>query len=94
MARPRGIAETSPRVTAARKQAAAAAAGGITPLDVMLRAMRAHVDAGNLDAAAGIAKDAAPYVHARLAAMQVSGLEGGPIPLSLMVTFRNPGEIK
>jgi hypothetical protein len=47
-------------------------ADGVTPLDVMLQAMRAHLDAGELDKAAAIAKDAAPYVHPRLQAVQHS----------------------
>ena len=46
---------------------AKAASEGITPLEVMLKAMRQHVDAGDLGAAAEIAKDAAPYIHPRLA---------------------------
>nr|WP_107341713.1 hypothetical protein [Agrobacterium pusense] len=52
---------------------------GITPLEVMLKAMRAHVDKNDLDAAASIAKDAAPYMHAKLASVQHSGPKGGPI---------------
>ena len=40
MARPPGIKETKPRNTVAKKIAAAAAEGGITPLEVMLTAMR------------------------------------------------------
>lgn len=39
---------------------------GITPLEVMLDAMRELLDQGNKVAAAAIAKDAAPYVHPRL----------------------------
>ncbi|WP_246675738.1 hypothetical protein [Mesorhizobium sp. B1-1-4] len=45
----------------------------------MLKAMRAHVDKDELDAAASIAKDAAPYMHAKLASVQHSGPRGGPI---------------
>ncbi|MGV1985604.1 hypothetical protein ACQZ5N_03220 [Agrobacterium sp. 22-221-1] len=52
---------------------------GITPLEVMLKAMRAHVDKNDLDAAASIAKDAAPYMHAKLASVQHTGRGGGPI---------------
>lgn len=46
---------------------------GITPLEVMLKAMRAHVAKDDLDAAASIAKDAAPYMHAKLASVQHQG---------------------
>jgi len=49
---------------------------GITPLEVMLKAMRAHVDKKDLDAAASIAKDAAPYMHAKLASVQHKGSIG------------------
>ncbi|MGV1787359.1 MULTISPECIES: hypothetical protein [Agrobacterium] len=52
---------------------------GITPLEVMLKAMRAHVEKNDLDAAASIAKDAAPYMHAKLASVQHTGRGGGPI---------------
>ena len=43
-----------------------AMADGITPLEVMLHAMRAKFGEGDLVAAAALAKDAAPYVHPRL----------------------------
>jgi hypothetical protein len=56
-----------------------AIAEGLTPLEVMLKAMRAHVDKDELDAAAAIAKDAAPYMHAKLASVQHTGRGGGPI---------------
>ena len=46
---------------------AKAAASGISPLEVMLEAMNAAREEGNLAAAAGFAKDAAPYMHPRLA---------------------------
>jgi len=41
--------------------------------------MREHAEKNEWDAAAGIAKDAAPYMHPRLASMQHSGPNGGPI---------------
>lgn len=51
---------------------------GITPLEVMLKAMRFHVDAfkssnnpDDLGAAAVFAKDAAPYMHPRLASVEM-----------------------
>ena len=40
-----------------------AAAEGVMPADVMLKAMRDHYAARRYDAAAAIAKDAAPYFH-------------------------------
>lgn len=57
-----------------REIANRAAAEGITPLEVMLHAMRKHYEAGALDAAASIAKDAAPYMHPRL---NTTTLKGG-----------------
>jgi hypothetical protein len=45
----------------------------------MLKAMREHADKKDWDAAASIAKDAAPYMHAKLASVQHSGPKGGPI---------------
>jgi hypothetical protein len=56
-----------------------AAAEGITPLEVMLTAMRRHAQAGQWDQAAVFAKDAAPYMHPRLQAIQHTGANGGPI---------------
>lgn len=52
---------------------ATSAAEGISPLDVMLKAMRMHADADKWDEAANVAKDAAPYVHARLSAVELNG---------------------
>jgi hypothetical protein len=47
------------------------ASGALTPLEVMIKAMTIHVKARRWDQAAAIAKDAAPYIHPRLAAMHV-----------------------
>lgn len=65
-----------------REIADKAAASGITPLEVMLEAMNTFRNRGDLEKAAGFAKDAAPYIHARLAAVEHSGPNGGPIELS------------
>ncbi len=46
---------------------------GISPLDVMLGAMRDAWAAGDKNEAAKHAKEAAPYVHPRLAAVEHSG---------------------
>jgi hypothetical protein len=54
---------------------------GKTPLEVMLEAMRSHYEAGNLDKAAAFAKDAAPYVHPRIANIEVSGNPDAPIEI-------------
>jgi len=54
-------------------------AEGMTPLEVMLKAMRTHADKNEWDEAASMAKDAAPYMHAKLASIQHTGRNGGPI---------------
>ena len=61
---------------------------GITPLEVMLTAMRNAYDAGELKEAAMFAKDAAPYVHAKLANVQaeISGPNGGDIQHTFKLT--------
>lgn len=41
--------------------------------------MRSHADKDEWDEAASIAKDAAPYMHAKLASIQHTGRNGGPI---------------
>jgi hypothetical protein len=55
--------------------AAKACAEGITPLEVMLAAMRHHYEQQDLDRAAEFAKDAAPYCHPRLAPKEVQSKE-------------------
>ena len=52
---------------------------GITPLEVMLLVMNKHLKAEQWDGAAAVAKDAAPYIHPRLATVQHSGTPGSPI---------------
>lgn len=72
--RPKGAATKRSREIADR-----AAKEGLTPLEVMLTAMRKHAKEDRWDEAASIAKDAAPYMHPRLASMQHTGRNGGPI---------------
>lgn len=50
---------------------AKATADGISPLDVMITAMRAAWDAGNVQDAVQHAVHAAPYVHPRLASSEM-----------------------
>lgn len=66
---------------------AEAASAGVMPLEVMLSAMRQAYDAGDMKEAATFAKDAAPYLHPRLAAVENSGPGGGPINHSIEVMF-------
>lgn len=67
---------TPNKATIARQ--AEVAAGGETPLAYMLRVMRdGKTKSARRDE---MAKAAAPYVHPKLAALQHSGPNGGPIP--------------
>jgi hypothetical protein len=43
---------------------------GITPLEVLLRAMRGYANSQQWDRAAAIAKDAAPYLHPKLTSVE------------------------
>ena len=67
------------RTQKTREIAERAAAEGLEPLEVMLKAMRLLVDEGKWSEASTIAKDAAPYCHPRLSAVEVAGKDGGPI---------------
>lgn len=69
--------------TKTREITEAALAAGITPLEVMLQSMREFHDKGEFLSACSVAKDAAPYVHPRLAAMEHSGPDGGPIQVTV-----------
>lgn len=66
----------SPNKASAERQKKVAATGD-TPLDYMLKVMRDDkADASRRD---DMAKAAAPYVHPKLASMQHTGRNGGPI---------------
>ena len=63
-----------------RQIADKASEDGVTPLEVMLKAMRYSLGefdkslaVDHLVAAASFAKDAAPYIHPRLSAVEVDG---------------------
>lgn len=66
---------------ATSEKSAEIAASGLTPLDFMLQVMRDETKPDGLRAS--MARDAAPYVHARLAAIELSGKGGGPVELVL-----------
>ncbi|PDT15892.1 hypothetical protein CO670_15465 [Rhizobium sp. J15] len=61
---------------------AKAAEGGLMPLDYMLSVLRDEEQpaAARMDAA----KAAAPYVHAKLASVEHSGKDGGPMVLEIV----------
>ena len=73
-----------------REIADKAAAEGITPLEVMLEAMRRKVAANDYDGAAQHAKDAAPYMHPRLSNVEATGRDGGPIETITMIELVAP----
>lgn len=79
-----------------REIADKAAEQGITPLEVMLAAMReayeqatkpdvkADVRLAYLEKAASVAKDAAPYIHPRLASIEHGNKDGGAFIVKLL----------
>jgi hypothetical protein len=69
--RPAGAASKKTREIADR-----AAAQGITPLEVMIEAMQDAYAHGGAAAAFMYAKDAAPYMHAKLSSAEMSGKGG------------------
>ena len=88
--RPRGSANAKTREIADK-----AAEQGTTPLEVMLQTMQAFLDVAKeqatspdpdkqevlklMVAASNVAKDAAPYIHPRLQAIEHTGKNGGPL---------------
>lgn len=75
------------RATAAK--AAAIAASGLTPLDFLLGVMR---DTGlELESRIDAGKAVAPYIHPKLANIEVSGKDGGPLEVKI-VQFSNPAK--
>jgi hypothetical protein len=71
--------EPTKKTKALKELAEKAAAEGITPLEVMIQAMREAFDKGGAVAAFPFAKDAAPYMHAKISAVELSGPNGGPV---------------
>ena len=62
-----------------REIADQAAANGVMPLEVMLHAMRWHFEAKRYDEAHVAARDAAPYLHPKLAAIEHSSDPERPV---------------
>ncbi len=56
---------------------------GKLPLDVMMEAMRDAYKAGGAVAAFPFAKDAAPYLHAKLSSIEASGKDGGALTVTV-----------
>ena len=64
-----------------------AAAAGITPLEVMIEAMRHFRETGNLSEATRVAKDAAPYMHPRLASFEHATKDGRPVVDNSIIVY-------
>ena len=71
--------------TKTREIANKASEAGITPLEYILSVMRDETTEPRERLSAAVA--AAPYMHAKLSSVDVSGKDGGPIDHSLRVTF-------
>ena len=73
------LAEAAERASA---ELSSSEIASMLPLDVMLLAMRHHVECGQLRSAASIAEKAAPYVHPKMAPRAE---EGGDRELTIKV---------
>jgi hypothetical protein len=60
---------------------------GSTPLEMMLQAMRRYASDEDWESALAIAKDAAPYVHAKLAKRAPVEYTGGNTPIPGRIDF-------
>jgi hypothetical protein len=71
-----------------RDRVALEAASGLTPLEYMLRVMRAEdTDERRRDA---MAQAAAPYLHSRLATVENTGTDGDPVKIVHEVSWKQP----
>ncbi len=84
--RPRGRKDTKPRRKT--REGKALAKEEITPLSVMKKAMLEHFEAERWDAAAAVAKDMAPYVHAKLTSVKIGGDGENPVPVTFIEVRR------
>lgn len=95
MAKPKGAPKTGGRTpgTPNKKTAetqAAVEASGLTPLEYMLQVMRNDEEDSPRRLAAAAA--AAPYVHAKLASVELSGKGGGPVDMNWSINFVKPSD--
>lgn len=54
---------------------------GLTPLEVIVKAMIQYWEEGDTENAVKAAKDAAPYIHPRLSAVEVAGDQDNPVKM-------------
>lgn len=82
MARPKGLPKTGGKKKGSRnkvtlEKAKAIEASGLTPLDYMLSLLRDELN--DTETRFEAAKAAAPYCHNKLASVEHTGKDGGPI---------------
>lgn len=65
-----------------REIADKAAESGITPLEVMIQAMREVYEKDGAPAAVPFAKECAPYMHPKISNIELTGKNGGPVEYS------------
>lgn len=65
-------------------------AGGMMPLDYLIGVMRGDPAIGFSPEKFEAAKAAAPYIHAKLAAVEVSGPDGGPVEMVTRIELVAP----
>src|SRR5262245_11700353 len=80
-----------PATRKSRDVADRAPAEAITPLEVLLQAMRKHPALGDLDKAAVFAQGAAPYCHPRLGSITLRGDQDAPLRLVEELIVVYPG---
>lgn len=79
------------KATAIRQEMIAkAVAEGVSPLDVMLGAMRDAWAAGDKEKAANFAKDAAPYLHPKLSSVEHKGDPDNPLETVTRIELTTP----
>lgn len=97
MARPKGQPKLggrqkgTPNKTNAEREASIAASG-LTPLDYLLQVMRTETAAENIRIDA--AKAAAPYVHPKLANIQLAGDKDNPLRHQVGVSWMTEAQAK
>ena len=73
-----------------REVAEAAAQSGLTPLDYMLTILRDEDQPQ--DERKWAAEKAAPYVHAKLSSVEMSGPDGGPVQMPVVIALTAPDD--
>jgi hypothetical protein len=91
--RPKGVASANSQ-RRARVADRVLARAEITPLEVMVNTMIERWKADDKAGACAIAKDCAPYLHARLASTTLKGDRENPLLLGLGLNLQSAAELK